>query len=362
MTADALNAICPYYTMYPLSFPLRVLRKYGQPNDWVLDPFCGRGTTNFAARLLGLPSIGVDSSPVAAALASAKLATSTPERIVAAAEKILGNATAPDVPDGEFWRLAYHDETLLAICRLREALLQNCRSHTRILLRAIVLGALHGPRPKRHPSHLSNQSPRTFAPKPRYAVNYWRTHGMTPERIDVLSIIRTRAKRYLSEPLPRAEGMVSRLDSRDPTTFRILPSARLVVTSPPYYGMRTYLPDQWLRLWFLGGAADVEYTQRHDQLSHKGATVFASELRQVWSNVAAHTVRDARLVIRFGGIHDRQEKPMDVLRESLRGSGWRITTARPARDSDHGKRQVRQFQQNPKKAIREYDVYCARAR
>lgn len=28
--------------------------------EWVLDPFCGRGTTNFAARLRGLPSVGVN--------------------------------------------------------------------------------------------------------------------------------------------------------------------------------------------------------------------------------------------------------------------------------------------------------------
>ena len=26
-----------------------------------------------------------------------------------------------------------------------------------------------------------------------------------------------------------------------------------VITSPPYLGMRTYLPDQWLRYWALGG-------------------------------------------------------------------------------------------------------------
>lgn len=30
MTADALNAVCPYYTMYPLEFPLRVLKEHGK--------------------------------------------------------------------------------------------------------------------------------------------------------------------------------------------------------------------------------------------------------------------------------------------------------------------------------------------
>ena len=58
MSNDALNAVCPYYTMYPLDFPLRVLKKHGKRGDWVIDPFCGRGTTNFAARLLQMPSVG----------------------------------------------------------------------------------------------------------------------------------------------------------------------------------------------------------------------------------------------------------------------------------------------------------------
>src|SRR5205809_972792 len=64
---EALNAVCPYYTMFPLEFPVRVLSRHSHPTKWVLDPFCGRGTTNFAARLLGLPSVGLDSSPIAAA-------------------------------------------------------------------------------------------------------------------------------------------------------------------------------------------------------------------------------------------------------------------------------------------------------
>ena len=39
-----LNAVCPYFTMFPLEFPLRILAE-AQADHWVLDPFCGRGTT-----------------------------------------------------------------------------------------------------------------------------------------------------------------------------------------------------------------------------------------------------------------------------------------------------------------------------
>jgi DNA modification methylase len=78
-TFEALNGVCPYYTMYPLNFPLRVLETRARPGQWILDPFCGRGTTNFAARVLGLPSIGVDSSAVAVAIAQAKLCQRAPK-------------------------------------------------------------------------------------------------------------------------------------------------------------------------------------------------------------------------------------------------------------------------------------------
>lgn len=362
MSLDALNAICPYYTMYPLEFPFRVLKEHGKRGEWVIDPFCGRGTTNFAARLLGMPSVGVDSSPVAAALAQAKLAYAEPGRVVASARAILNAAKElTTVPKGAFWKLAYHEETLTQLCRLRDALITDCSSPTRILLRAIILGALHGPRPKGTPSYFSNQSPRTFAPKPNYAVKFWTERSMRPDAVDVLGIITARAARYLFEPPPDVEGKVELGDSRVADTFKDMPKARFVVTSPPYFGMRTYLPDQWLRLWFLGGPDYVEYRQPKGQLEHSGADHFAAEMGRVWRNVADHTTKGARLIIRYGGIHDRDANPMDVLKKSLVDSGWKMKTAKAIPDSDSGRRQVRQFQVEPKKAITEHDVYCHRA-
>jgi hypothetical protein len=359
MSLDALNAVCPYYTMYPLDFPLRVLKRHGKPGEWVIDPFCGRGTTNFAARLLSMPSVGIDSSPVAAALAQAKLVYVSPGRVVASARAILDAASMPsDVPTGDFWKLAYHQTTLVELCRLREVLLANCASPTRILLRAIILGALHGPRPKGTPSYFSNQSPRTFAPKPNYAVKFWTERNLRPEAVDVLAIIKARADRYLAEPPPDVDGMVQLADSREADTFRDVPKTRWIVTSPPYYGMRTYLPDQWLRNWFLGAPDYVEYRQPEAQLEHTGAAHFSAEMARVWRNVAKRSASDARLIIRFGGIHDRDAEPMDVLRTSLSDSGWVMVTARHVPDADTGRRQVRQFQAVPKTSIAEHDVYC----
>ena len=97
----ALNAICPYFTMFPLNFPLGILSRQAKEGEAVLDPFCGRGTTSFAARLSGLESLGVDSSPVATAVTAAKLVSTTPGMIVRSAKEILENVEPRQFPRGD---------------------------------------------------------------------------------------------------------------------------------------------------------------------------------------------------------------------------------------------------------------------
>jgi DNA modification methylase len=82
----AFNAICSYYTMFPLEFPMRLLRKHKANTPTVYDPFCGRGTTIYAARKLGLRSCGLDTSPIAVAIAQAKLASAELENVMARGE------------------------------------------------------------------------------------------------------------------------------------------------------------------------------------------------------------------------------------------------------------------------------------
>ena len=156
----ALNAICPYFTMFPLSFPTRVLARSTRTDSAVLDPFCGRGTTNMAARLRGMPTVGIDSHPLATAVTKAKLISTTPAAIASELVSILNQpADHSDFPSGDFWSLMYHAETLKSIVHVRNNLIHSCRSAERVALRAVILGALHGPLAKYTQSYLSNQSP-----------------------------------------------------------------------------------------------------------------------------------------------------------------------------------------------------------
>ncbi|WP_341895557.1 DNA methyltransferase [Ferrovibrio terrae] len=360
----ALNAICPYFTMFPLEFPLRILKRYANEEDVVLDPFCGRGTTNYAARMQGLYSIGIDSNPVAVAATKSKLVSAEPDEIVSEARRLLSMVRQAETPSGEFWKRAYHAQTLTNICRLRKALLLG--HSTRRLgaaLTGIVLGALHGPmRQNGSSSYLSNQCPRTYAPKPKYAVNYWKRHKMAPPKIDVLEVIGQRAKRYYPSRDVGVQGLAVEGDSRFSSPYYGLKKsdrqASWIITSPPYYGLRTYVPDQWIRNWFLGGTDAVDYSSER-QLSHAGLLAFQDDLRRVWLNSASVCAPRARLVIRFGAINDRKiSSPLEVIRDSLEGTPWRIVTARSAGAASEGKRQVNTFYSGAPKAVTEIDLWA----
>jgi len=137
---------------------------------------------------------------------------------------------------------------------------------------------------KHQPSYLSNQSPRTFAPKPDYAVRFWKQRNMRPPFVDIVEVIKRRAERYLMDRLPKVEGFVLRGDSR-----HAIPSGSerfgFVITSPPYYGMRTYISDQWIRSWFLGAPSEVIYSYSSEEIRHPSPEAFIDQLRQVWKNV-----------------------------------------------------------------------------
>ena len=366
ITAEAmrLNAICPYFTMFPLGFPLDVLEEHAKPNGCVLDPFCGRGTTNFAARLAGLDTIGIDVSPVATAATRSRLVALPPEEIVDETKAILNRGKRGiEVPEGKFWRLAYHEDVLQDLCQIRTALMERAvKEPIAAALRGIILGALHGPVGRTKRSYFSNQCPRTYGPKPAYAVKFWTERKLAPPLVDVVGIIAERAQRYYGTLRRRVGGTVVEGDSRDSrTVYQACKSAKpvtLVITSPPYYGLTTYLPDQWIRNWFLGGPSTVEYSAR-GQVSHKGRDRFIADLRRVWVNIGQYCKPGAKLVVRFGSIGDRiVNDPAQLVMTSLDGTGWSGTGVRHADTAARGKRQADTFRRKLGAPRDEVDVWA----
>ena len=224
----------------------------------------------------------------------------------------------------------------------------------------LFLGALHGPRTRVVASHLSNQAPRTYAPKPEYAIRFWESRRLTPVKVDVRETVVRRAKRYYGRVVPPSISRVILGDSRDSAAFGDGPEEiGWFVTSPPYYGMRTYFPDQWLRLWFLGGGDQVNYGQE-GQLQHGSPEKFASDLAGVWRNCVERASPGARLVVRFGGINDRRKDAWEILQLSLQESGWRVETRKEAGTARNGRRQADSFLRRKLSPRSEFDVWARR--
>lgn len=360
----ALNAVCPYFTMFPLEYPLRVLdpvrlRTFKRPV--VCDPYCGRGTSVYAARLRGLPVYGMDVAPVAVAIAQAKLVSCSVDEVMQLYEELYEPHPTVPVPTGAFWRAAFHSRTLAQLCHFRQALSRRTSDAAK-LLRAILLGALHGPLSKdpERASYFSNQMPRTFAAKPDYAVRFWKDRGLRPREVNMGGVVRTRATRLLAHPLPTARTpptAVRCIDSRTPRAYEAIASDKIthVVTSPPYYGLRTYAQDQWLRHWFVGGPEVIDYGS-DPGLDHSSPKSFAQSLATVWDQLGDHASERIQLYVRFGGIRSRHACPEAILRESLTNSrhAWRVRHRTPAATADRGKRQALQMTPSTR-AIEESD-------
>jgi hypothetical protein len=356
-----LNGLCPYYTMFPLSFPFDALAD-SKEGEWVLDPFCGRGTTILAARLRGLPSVGVDSNPVAGAIAAAKLPQVRPSEIIALARDILTDVPpgpVPATPKGEFWELCYAPSTLRDICRIRNYLLKNCTTRVEVALRGVVLGILHGPQTQKTPTYLSNQMPRTYSTKPNPAVRFWMKKNLKPPEIDVLAAITRRARFSFAEVPPSTPGRLITGDSRVCNFAALGTKFSRVITSPPYYGMRTYFPDHWLRNWFVGGPSDVDY-RADKQVSHHSEAEFVTDLAMVWKKMAEACLPGAKFICRFGALPSCQKDPRDLFKRTLAQAarGWKIEIIRDAGTSHQGRRQCEQFGTAKNKPVEEIDVYA----
>jgi len=174
--------------------------------------------------------------------------------------------------------------------------------------------------------------------------------------VDPLALLARKAREILGDLPPPIPGCVLVGDARTVDFLALGGPYTWVITSPPYYGMRTYVPDQWLRYWFVGGPPQVAY-RYEGQIGRGPAETYVAALRAAWENVARACRPGARLVVRFGALPSRGgPDPLRILEQSLRGTPWRIRWLRRAGSPERGRRQARAFQSRPLPAVEEVDV------
>jgi hypothetical protein len=121
--------------------------------------------------------------------------------------------------------------------------------------------------------------------------------------------------------------------------------------------MRTYLPDQWLRNWGLGGEPTPAY-KLSGQISSQRPETFTKDLADAWTAISERCLPGARMTVRFGALPSIPIDPSDLIRESLRRSdaSWDVIDVRPAGEAHDGRRQADQFAPTASDPVAEKDV------
>ena len=333
--------------MFPETFVTEQLLAYTRPKDLVFDPFCGRGTTVLESLLNDRAVIGADINPVAACIAGAKaevpeLADVIDRLALLEGEFRLSRVRA--IAPSDFFSLCFHPETFAQIVFLRDRLAWKEQPIDRFIA-AVTLGVLHG---ESHRSEmcLSNRMPRTISTKPDYSVRWWQNKGLVPPERDAFKVLSQASSFRFSQLPPKSRGRVVLTDSRKAADLFSdrAGEVALVVTSPPYLDTTDYAEDQWLRLWFLGGAERPTLRLNRDD-RHTGIEAYWTFLQEVWGGSEPLLREDATFVIRIGGTRLAKSALMEGLQCGLSSAmpNRRVIALHPGRTSEIAKRQTNSF-------------------
>jgi hypothetical protein len=161
----------------------------------------------------------------------------------------------------------------------------------------------------------------TKSMSPLYAIRWWKRRKLRPPELQPLDFMLKRLAWRYAKGLP--ETVDSRIYLGDSTA--VIPRvskrwvgshrpARLLLTSPPYFGVTNYHYDQWLRLWLLGGPP----TSRRPGGLHRGKFENKEQYHQlllaVFGKARALLSRDAVIYVRT----DSRELTLRMTTEALR--------------------------------------------
>lgn len=321
--AKRWEGVGPYYAMFPTRFADAVIEEYTSVGDSVLDPFAGRGTAIFSAATSGRRGLGVEISPVGWIYAKAKLDPApleqVEERLWEIAEQGREYAEqARSLP--KFFRKCFSPSVRRFLIAARVGLDWRKCTCDRTLM-AMLLVYLHG----KEGQALSNQMRQTKAMSPHYAVKWWSENEMVPPDIDPVDFMRQRIRwRY-------AKGVIKANESRVflGNSIALLPhlerrlredraeKAKLLLTSPPYFGVTNYHYDQWIRMWLLGFETHA-YVARgpyQGRFTHSGR--YRSLLKEVFCRAAKAVADDAVIYVRTSKEPFTKMATLDAMQEAF---------------------------------------------
>lgn len=313
----------PYYAMFPIKFANEVINQYTRERDIVLDPFAGRATSIYSATIQNRTGIGIELNPVGWVYGKTKLHPASRESVENRLSEIARVAdefaeTTNSLP--EFFHLCFNQKVRRFLLAARDQLMWK-RKAVDWTVMGLLLVYLHG---KRNQS-LSNQMRQTKSMAPRYAVNWWKKHNLTPPELDPLAFMLKRIQWRYAKGLPHLNGSRIYLGDCNDVLNRIrktladkgrLP-VRLIFTSPPYFGVTNYHYDQWIRLWLLGYPPEPNSSLGKNRERFQREEEYRSLLETTFHKISCLTDKESVIYVRTDSRQFTLETTRNVLERTF---------------------------------------------
>ena len=244
-----------YRACFKPQLPHFFISRLTQKNDYVFDPFMGRGTTLLEASLLRRRAMGNDVNPLSRMLIEARLSPPTLAQIEDRLETLDLTKCAFYEPDLEVF---YHKDTLTQIIALKEYFIKREKSAEIDLIdkwiRMVAINRLTG-----HSKGFFS----VYTLPPNQATSIERQkkinekRNQIPDYRDIKALILKKSKSLLKDGMTEslAASHAQFLNQNvNKAKFETTEKVALSVTSPPFLNIVNYKADNWLRCWF----ADID--------------------------------------------------------------------------------------------------------
>ncbi len=248
-----------YRACFKAELPEYFIGRFTQPDELVLDPFLGRGTTALQAHLMGRVGSGSDINPLSVMLLRPRLNPPEIREVEDRLAEIFGathGTRGAEIPDEDLaLSVFYHPKTLASLVVLKRWFAE--RGEAGVFdgvddwIRMVCLNRLSGHSP-------GFFSVKTLPPNQAVSVESQRkinlSNGQVPEPKNIAELILKKTRSLLRSGYPAAVCRVSPLAVGDSRNLSYVEdgSVALAVTSPPFLNIVNYKKDNWLRCWFAG--------------------------------------------------------------------------------------------------------------
>lgn len=262
------HSLCSYQGKLKPAIANFLVQTFVPKGGRILDPFSGVGTIPFEAALNGKESFGIDISPLAYYVSSAKVHQSNPEGCNAVirqlSEFIQNNQPSDDYVQrysqfgyNKTLRDYYEPNTFNEILSARLYFQQNPpQTAEDFLVISCLLHVLHGNRPyalsrKSHPIV-------PYAPSGDFVYK------------SLIEKVSEKVSKSLKVEMPHkfTEGLIILGDSTQRWDDRIN-NLDAIITSPPFYDSTKFYMANWIRLWFTGWNEDTFNTEPENYVDEK---------------------------------------------------------------------------------------------